>query len=88
MAGKNAFRWTRILGTIGYAIPLVTGLVPGTPGIPIPSSFMKILVPMLNFPNLSVYPNWPAVLLFYGPVNALLYGIIGLIIGAAIRYSE
>lgn len=88
MAGSSAFRWTRTLGAIGYAIPIVTRFVPGSPGIPVPYPVMQILQPIINITSINIYPDWPAVLLFYAPVNAFLYGTVGLILGSLIRYTE
>lgn len=88
MAGSSAFRWTRTFGAIGYAIPLVTGFVPGAPGIHIPFVVMQVLQPIVNITSINIYPDWPSVLLFYGPVNAFLYGSVGLILGSLIRYTE
>ena len=88
MAGNNAFRWTRTFAVIGYIIPLVTCFVPGAPGIAIPFVVMQVLQPMVNFTSINVYPNWTGVLLFYAPVNAFLYGAVGLLLGSLLRYTE
>lgn len=85
MAASQAFRWTRTFGLVGYLIPVVTGFVPGSPGIPVPYAVMQVLQPILNITSINIFPNWPAVLLFYGPVNAFLYGTLGLILGSMVR---
>lgn len=88
MAGSHAFRWTRTFAAIGYLIPVVCGFVPGAPGIPVPYPAMQVLQPIINITSINIYPDWTAVLLFYGPVNAFLYGTLGLILGSIARYSE
>ena len=88
MAGSSAFRWTRTLGAIGYIIPCVTCFVPGAPGIHVPYPVMQVLQPIVNITSINIFPDWTAVLLFYGPVNAFLYGTVGLILGSINRYTE
>ena len=88
MAGNAAFRWTRVFAAIGYAVPVVTRFVPGAPGIAIPFALMQIVQPIVNITSINIFPDWTAVLLFYGPVNAFLYGSVGLILGSILRYAE
>ena len=77
---KFGFRWTQTFAAIGYAVPLVTGFVSGAPGIPVPDSVMRLIQPIVNATVVSIYPDWKAALLFYGPINAFIYGLVGLLL--------
>ena len=78
---KFRLRWIVALGSIGYLIPVITGFVPQAPAIPVPLSVLRVLVPIVNLTaQYPVDPDWSAVLFFIGPINCLLYALIGLIV--------
>jgi hypothetical protein len=79
--GKFRLKWVVGVGVIGYLIPAITGFVPHAPSIPASFSVLRILVPVLNITaQYPVDPDWPSVLFFFGPINAVLYGVIGLLV--------
>jgi hypothetical protein len=89
--GKFRLKWVVGVGIIGYLIPVITGFVPHAPSIPASFSVLRILVPILNITaQYPVDPDWPEVLFFFGPINAALYGLIGLIVSQLIinRWSS
>ena len=79
---KFRLKWLLGVGLAGYLIPVVSGFVPRAPAIPVSFNILRILVPVLNITaEYPIDPDWSAVLLFFGPINAFLYGVIGLLVG-------
>jgi hypothetical protein len=79
--GKFRLKWVVCVGVIGYLIPVITGFVPRAPAIPLSFNVLRVLVPILNITaQYPVDPGWSEVLFFFGPINAVLYGMIGLIV--------
>jgi hypothetical protein len=79
MRRESSIRWTwvGVLAAIGYALPVAVCFAPGATRIPF--SLARVIIPILNYTaQVPVDPDWPMVTLFMGPVNAILYGLIGL----------
>jgi hypothetical protein len=71
--------WTGGLAALGYVLPVVVCFAPGATHIPF--SLARVLIPIVNYTAQGpVDPDWPMVTLFMGPVNAVVYGIVGLLI--------
>ena len=78
---KYRLRWIVGFAAVGYAIPPVVGSG-ATWTFSIPFGVLRILVPLLNLT--APYPvDWdmPALLGFFGPCNAFVYGLFGLFVG-------
>jgi hypothetical protein len=81
MTREGKFRTTRVLGfaLLGYLLPVLLH----TPYLMwhFPPGLGRALIPIIFLTmQLPVDPDWPAVLFFLCPINALLYGLIGLAI--------
>jgi len=78
--------WVITSAVIGYSLAAVTFALPLETAVPI-IWIVRILVPMINVTMLApVDPDWSVALFLWGPVNAVLYGLIGLILGQ--KYIE
>jgi hypothetical protein len=64
-------------------LPIVVCFAPGATHIPF--NLARVIIPILNYTaQVPVDPDWPMVSLFMSPVNAVLYGLIGLAISQSI----
>jgi hypothetical protein len=85
MLRESSIRWTWVgaLAAIGYALPVAVCFAPGATHIPF--GLARVIVPILNYTaQVPVDPDWPMVTLFMAPVNAIVYGLIGLAISQAL----
>jgi hypothetical protein len=70
-------------------MPTVVQAIPITSRFSPPFAVLRILVPILNITaQYPVDPDWPAILLFFAPINAVLYGVMGLVIGEVLFFGR
>jgi hypothetical protein len=75
--------WIGVLAALGYVLTMIVCFAPGATHIPF--SLARVLIPVVNYTaQVPVDPDWPMVTLFMGPVNAAVYGLLGLLISQAI----
>jgi hypothetical protein len=86
---KYRFKWIIGFAAVGYALPPIIGSG-ATWTFSIPFGVVRTLVPLVNLT--AQYPvDWdmPALLFFFGPCNAFLYGLLGLFVGQfALTHSD
>jgi hypothetical protein len=79
--GEKAIRWIWVLSCagVGYVLAIVVFALRTNRSVP--AWIIETLVPMVNFTMLApVDPDLGVALGIWGPVNAVLYGLIGLFI--------
>ena len=79
---ERAIRWACVTATavLGYVIAAIAFAYWVPAGSHFPWWIVRVLVPMANLNAPTVDPDWGVALLLWGPVNVVLYGLIGLII--------
>jgi hypothetical protein len=75
--------WVGLFALLGYVLAVAARIAPVSWGIP--TILIRVLIPVTNYTmQFPIDPDWPFVALFMGPTNAVLYGLVGLLIGQAI----
>ena len=80
-AMKRAVYTGLICAVIGYAIAVVVGRIPPSTSIPIwmQAAIAYILCPPAILAGLTATdPDINSLLFFFGPLNAFIYGVVGL----------
>jgi hypothetical protein len=79
--GEKAIRWVSVLGcaSIGYSLAIFVYSLRGNMSIPL--WVMETLAPMVGLTSLvPVDPDLGVALGIWGPFNAVVYGLVGLVI--------
>jgi len=85
MRSERLIRWAWIVtfAAFGYLLAAVSFAMTLSPDVSVPLIWIaSTLVPMINVTMLApVDPDWGVALGIWGPVNAVLYGFVGVILG-------
>lgn len=79
---ERAIRWVSVASAaaVGCVLAAVAFAFWLSAGSHFPEWAVRTLVRMVNLETPTVDPDWDLVLLLWGPVNAVLYGVVGLLI--------